>query len=163
MKTIKTLATTLATVLALSTLLVGCKQIPLEEQIAVKDPNSLDFKFVSAKGSKLEQYIRIYDGPNKLGWFVFEFGQKHPCNQGFQKVIKTIAPGLVQYVIDPVSKPFACSLTIRYIFRTDAQGQPYEGWVTEDKDNKNLKLVELTRSVEHFDKVGTKPTYYLVK
>ena len=158
MKTIKTLATTLATVLALSTLLVGCKQIPLEEQIAVKEPNSWDIKSVSGK-----RYIRIYDSPEKLGWFIYEFGQKGTCNQGFQKVIKTAAPGLVQYVLDPVNKSFACDGTLRYIFRTDAQGHPYEGWETYVSDRKKENLSELVKTVAYFEKMGSKPTHFLVK
>lgn len=59
-------------------------------------------------------YIRIYDSPGKVGWFKYEYGQKHPCNQGFQKVIKTVAPGLVQYANDPDAKSYACGTKIRY-------------------------------------------------
>jgi hypothetical protein len=141
--------------------LVGCATQTLEQQIAVKEPGSWDFKVDKKAGGT--EYIRIYDSPGKLGWFKYEYGQKHPCNQGFQKVIKTTAPGLVRYAHDPDAKSFACSETLAYIFRTDAQGQPYEGWFVEIKGKEKREFAELTYNVKYWDDKGFKPNYFLVK
>jgi hypothetical protein len=141
-------------------LLTACQQIPLEQQIAVKEPGSWDFRTDTAGGT---EYIRIYDSPGKLGWFKYEYGQKSPCNQGFQKVIKTVAPGLVQYANDPDAKSFACNEKILYIFRTDANGQPYEGWVTGIKDREKKETPPLAYTVKYWESTGTKPKYFLIK
>ena len=160
MKTIKTLATTLATAVALSTLLVGCKQMPLEEQIAVKEPYSWDFKVIMRDGST--RILRIYDGPDKLGYFVYEYGHKNPCNQGFQKTIKTTAPGVVRYVNDSASKSYACYETIGFYFITDEKGHPLKGWNYLVKDDSGEKLPNLAKQIAALIKRGDKPSYTLV-
>lgn len=146
---------------SLAATLSGCASTTLEQQIAVKEAGSWDFRVKNAAGST--EYIRIYDSPGKVGWFKYEYGQKHPCNQGFQKVIKTVAPGLVQYANDPDAKSYACYGTIRYIFRTDANGQPYEGWVTIFNDLEKKVHPGLTETVNNLDSKGAKPKYFLVK
>jgi hypothetical protein len=161
MKTLNKLFKPVAMAVVAAALLAACKSMPLEEQIAVKEPGSWDFAAKNAAGST--EYIRIYDSPGKVGWFKFEYGQKHPCNQGFQKVIKTVAPGLVRYANDPDAKSFACSTKIAYVFRTDAQGSPYEGWVSEIQDREKSAFAELTYTVKYWDAKGLKPTYSLVK
>jgi hypothetical protein len=141
--------------------LTGCKQIPLEQEIAVKEPGSWDFAVKSSNHSG-NAYVRIYDSPEKLGWFKYEYGQKSPCNQGFQKVTKTTAPGLVQYSNEH-TKSFACGEKIRYIFRTDANGHPYEGWGSGIKDHEKKEFNELASTVRYWDAKGMKPNYFLVK
>lgn len=141
--------------------LTGCASTTLEQQIAVKEPGSRDFKHVRIGGR--EQYIRIYDTPGKVGYFVFEFGQKHPCNQGFQKAIKTVAPGLVSYANDPDAKSFACDEKMRYVFRTDANGQPYEGWFNMINDREKKEFPWMVETVKYLDSETIKPKYFLVK
>ena len=146
---------------SLATVLYGCASTTLEQQIAVKEPGSWDFKHVRIGGR--EQYIRIYDTPGKVGYFVFEFGQKHPCNQGFQKAIKTVAPGLVSYANDPNAKSFACDEKMRYVLRTDANGQPYEGWFNMINDREKKEFPLMAETVKYLDSEGIKPKYFLVK
>ena len=146
---------------SLAATLSGCASTTLEQQIAVKEPGSWDFKINLKAGGT--EYVRIYDAPGKVGWFKYEYGQKHPCNQGFQKVIKTVAPGLVRYALDPDAKSFACDEKLAYIFRTDAQGAPYEGWFTAIKDREKRELPELTYHVRYWESTGWKPNYFLVK
>jgi hypothetical protein len=147
---------------SLATTLSGCAGPTLEQQIAVKEPGSWDFKINLKAGGT--NYIRIYDTPGKLGWFKYEYGQKHPCNQGFQKVIKTVAPGLVQYANDPDAKSFACDEKIRYIFRTDANGHPYEGWTSVAiQDREKKEHPGLVETVKYWDSMGFKPNYLLLK
>jgi hypothetical protein len=141
-------------------ILVGCASTTLEQQIAVKEAGSWDFAVKSASGGT--NYIRIYDSPGKVGWFKYEYGQKHPCNQGFQKAIKTTAHGLVEFS-NAETKSFACNLRIRYIFRTDASGHPYEGWVTELKDGDKRPQPELAKLTKFWDDKNMKPNYFLVK
>lgn len=146
---------------SLAATLYGCASTTLEQQIAVKEPGSWDFKAKNASGTW--EYLRIYDSPGKVGWFLYQYGQKSPCNQGFQKTIKTVAPGLVRYANDPDAKSFACDAKIAYTFRTDAQGNPYEGWVYVFKDRENRQFTELTKQVKYTDSIGAKPTFILVK
>lgn len=146
---------------SLAATLSGCASTTLEQQIAVKEPGSWDFRLDKKSGGT--EYIRIYDTPDKVGWFKYEYGQKHPCNQGFQKVIKTVAPGLVRYALDPEAKSFACDEKLAYIFRTDAQGVPYEGWFSAIKDREKRELSELASQVKYWDSKGAKPNYFLVK
>ena len=146
---------------SLAATLSGCASTTLEQQIAVKEAGSWDFKHVRVGGR--EQYIRIYDTPGKVGYFVFEFGQKHPCNQGFQKAIKTVAPGLVSYANDPNAKSFACDEKNRYVFRTDTNGQPYEGWFSAIKDREKREFSELAYTVKYWDSEKIQPKYFLVK
>ena len=146
---------------SLAATLSGCASTTLEQQIAVQEPGSWDFAVKNAAGST--EYTRIYDSPGKLGFFKFEYGQKSPCNQGFQKVIKTTAPGLVRYVHDPEAKSFACSIRTAYVFRTDALGNPYEGWVTELKDREKKEFLDLAYTVKDWEARGFKPNYLLVK
>jgi hypothetical protein len=147
---------------SLAATLYGCASTTLEQQIAVKEPGSWDFQAKNRSGTM--EYIRIYDSPGKLGWFKYEYGQKHPCNQGFQKVIKTVAPGIVQYANDPDAKSFACDEKIAYIFRTDAQGNPYEGWVMTLKDRDTRKFTrDLALQVKNIDGRGSKPSFILMK
>ncbi len=149
---------------SLATTLSGCAGPTLEQQIAVKEPGSWDFKVDKKSGGT--EYIRIYDSPEKLGWFKYEYGQKHPCNQGFQKVTKTVAPGLVQYS-NAEFKGFACDEKIRYIFRTDENGHPYEGWVNGVRDREKRDFTELSQSVKFIDSKDptgkAKGNYILVK
>jgi hypothetical protein len=140
---------------------VACASTTLEQQIAVKEPGSWDFKYVVPDANA--QYIRIYDSPGKVGFFLYEFGQKHPCNQGFQKTIKTTAPGLVAFENDPDAKSFACNERIRYVFRTDANGRPYEGWFDRRRSHEKTQFVELTKTVNYYDENRKPPKYVLVK
>lgn len=142
-------------------LLMACASTTLEQQIAVKEPGSWDFKYVGT--DRVDTYIRIYDSPGKVGWFKYEYGQKHPCNQGFQKVIKTTTPGLVAYEHDHDAKSFACDMKIRYLFRTDTNGHPYEGWVDSRKRHEKTPFVDLTKAVNYMDKTNQKPSFTLVK
>ena len=148
---------------SLAATLSGCASTTLEQQIAVKEPGSWDFAvFVPSRGGT--EYIRIYDAPGKVGWFKYEYGQKHPCKQGFIKAVKTTAPGLVQYVTDADAKSFACTSKKRYIFRTDTLGHPYEGWESipiEDREEK--EFTEIVGQVNYWDSNGIKPKYLLVK
>jgi hypothetical protein len=146
---------------AMVVFIAACATQSLEQQIAVKEPGSWDFKSVS------EGYVRIFDDQGKIGWFKFEYGQKHPCNQGFQKAIKTVAPGLVSYETDVGSKSFACDSKKRYVFRTDEQGNPYEGWVVVISDREKRNFADLSNTVKWWDAKDpsgkAKPTYILVK
>jgi hypothetical protein len=126
---------------SLAAALSGCASTTLEQQIAVKEPGSWDFKWVGNGGR--EQYIRIYDSPTKVGWFLYEYGQKSPCNQGFQKVIKLTVPGVVQYELDPAAKSFACGSKIAYTFRTDEAGHPKEGWVQWFAEREKKKFQDI--------------------
>jgi hypothetical protein len=146
---------------SLAATLSGCASTTLEQQIAVKEAGSWDFVIHTKAGQT--KYIRIYDSPGKVGYFKYEYGQKHPCNQGFQKAIKTTAPGLVQYATDPDAKSFACDAKTRYVFRTDANGQPYEGWVNEVKDREKKEFMDLAAYVKYSDSTGFKPNYILMK
>ena len=146
---------------SLAATLSGCASTTLEQQIAVKEAGTYDFKINLKTGGT--EYIRIYDAPGKVGWFKYEYGQKSPCNQGFQKVIKTVAPGLVRYANDPDAKSYACYAKIAYIFRTDAQGNPYEGWVSVIQDREKREFPELAYQVRYSDAKGEKPNYFLVK
>ena len=147
---------------SLAATLSGCAGPTLEQQIAVKEPGSWDFRLDKKSGGT--EYIRIYDTPDKVGWFKYEYGQKHPCNQGFVKAVKTTAPGLVQYATDTDAKSFACSSKKRYIFRTDASGHPYEGWETASiQDREKKEFPELAYTVKWWDSKGEKPNYFLVK
>jgi hypothetical protein len=140
--------------------LTGCASTTLEQQIAVKEAGSWDFK--SGGGSTRVQYVRIYDTPGKVGWSVFEYGQKSPCNQGFQKVTKKVAPGLVEYS-NAKTKSFACGSQIRYVFRTDANGHPYEGWGNEFTGREIRDFPELAYSVKWWDANNMKPTHTLMQ
>lgn len=147
---------------SLAATLSGCASTTLEQQIAVKEPGSWDFSVKNAAGST--EYIRIYDSPGKVGYFKYEYGQKHPCNQGFQKMTKETAPGLVQYVTDIEAKAFACNLNKRYIFRTNSQGHPDEGWTTNPiKDGEKRVFSELSDTVKWWDANKIKPTFTLVR
>jgi hypothetical protein len=154
MKTLTKLFRPLAMAVVAAALLAACRSMPLEEQIAVKEPGSWDFKSVSS-----ERYIRIYDNPEKVGSILYEYGQKHPCNQGFQKMLKTTSPGLVQYAVDPALKSFACDEKQRYIFRTDANGIPYEGWISGVKDKEKKEFREMTSVVKYWELNNIKPMY----
>ena len=156
----KTIAKALGAV-AVVAMLAACASTTLEQQIAVKEIGSWDFKINLKAGGT--EYIRIYDALGKVGWFKYEYGQKHPCNQGFQKVIKTVAPGLVRYAIDPDVKSLACDEKLAYIFRTDALGVPYEGWFITIKDREKRELPELANLVKYWDSKDMKPNYFLVK
>lgn len=147
---------------SLAATLSGCASTTLEQQIAVKEAGSWDFQVKNRSGAT--EYIRIYDGPGKVGWFLYQYGQKSPCNQGFQKTIKTVAPGFVQYANDPDAKSFACDKKLAYIFRTDAQGNPYEGWgmLLNDRDKRDFTS-DLAKQVKHSESTGQKPSYFLVK
>jgi hypothetical protein len=136
--------------------LTGCASTTLEQQIAVKEPGSWDFAVKNASGST--EYVRIYDNPDKVGWFKYEYGQKHPCNQGFQKVTKTVAPGLVEYS-NADTKSFACGTKIRFVFRTDASGHPYEGWVNEIPGREKKDFLGLAQTVKWWDANNIKPTH----
>lgn len=127
---------------SLAATLLGCASTTLEQQIAVKEAGSWDFAVKSA--SRGVEYIRIYDSPGKVGYFKFEYGQKHPCNQGFQKAIKSTAPGWIALTTDSTEKSFTCDSRRRYIFRLDEKGAPYEGWSQEiaDKEGKNFSDFE---------------------
>jgi hypothetical protein len=160
MKTLNKLFKPVVIAVVAAALLAACKSMPLEEQIAVKEPGSWDFRVI---GGVRDQYVRVFDGPGKVGWTIIEYGQKHPCNQGFQKAIKTAADGLVQYVIDPDSKSFACDVKTRYIFRTDVNGNPFEGWRTEIKDREKKEFRDMVNIVKYWDEKSEKPSYYLVK
>ena len=94
---------------------------------------------------------------------MYEYGQKSPCNQGFQKVIKTVAPGLVSYANDPNAKSFACDEKMRYVLRTDANGQPYEGWFNMINDREKKEFPLMAETVKYLDSEGIKPKYFLVK
>lgn len=147
---------------SLAATLSGCASTTLEQQIAVKEVGSWDFAVKSVSGGT--NYIRIYDSPGKVGWFKYEYGQKHPCNQGFVKAVKTIAPGLVQYETDTDAKSFACDSKKRYIFRTDALGNPYEGFESFPiKDREKKEFPELIFSVKYWDSKGEAPKYFLVR
>ena len=146
---------------SLAATLYGCASTTLEQQIAVKEAGTYDFKINLKTGGT--EYVRIYDHPGKVGFLKYEYGQKHPCNQGFQKVIKTVAPGLVRYAIDPDVKSLACDEKLAYIFRTDAQGVPYEGWFTVIKDREKREWSELAYQVKYWEQNGAKPNYFLVK
>ena len=146
---------------SLAATLLGCASTTLEQQIAVKEAGSWDFVIHTKAGET--KYIRIYDSPGKVGWFKYEYGQKSPCNQGFQKVIKTVAPGLVSYANDPDAKSFACDEKMRYVFRTDANGQPYEGWFNMIKDREKKEFLDLAAYAKAVDSQGMKPQYILVK
>ncbi len=159
MKTLPKLILALCIAAPLLATLSGCAGPTLEQQIAVKEPGSWDFKVKNSAGSW--EYIRIYDAPGKVGYFKFEYGQKNPCNQGFQKMIKTTAPGLVEYVRDPDTKSFACAGTLRYIFRTNAQGQPYEGWAGYFSDREKKKFMPFEEMTKLRDSTGELPTIIL--
>jgi hypothetical protein len=150
---------------AATTILVGCASQPLEQQIAVKEAGSWDFKTktLDANGEP-KRIVRIYDKPGKLGFEVFEYGQKHPCNQGFQKVIKKTAPGLVRYATDLDSRSFACTSKLEYIFRTDANGHPYEGWeMMPINDREKKEFPDFVKTVKYFDDKNMKPNYFVMK
>lgn len=161
MKTSYKLILAAALAASLAATLSGCKQMPLEQEMGAKEPGSWDFAVKNEAGST--EYIRIYDSPGKLGWFKYEYGQKSPCNQGFQKVIKTTAPGLVRYAHDPEAKSYACGSKLAYVFRTDANGHPYEGWSILIKNSEKRELPELKYTVKDWDAKGFKPNYLLVK
>lgn len=148
-------------------LLTACKSMPLEEQIleGMNEAGTYTFKHVGptvVSGAR-EQFIRIHDKPGKVGFEVFEYGQKHPCNQGFQKAIKTTASGLVAYEQDANARSIACNEKLRYIFRTDAGGRPYEGWFDARKVNDKRQFVDLTRTEKFYEEKAILPKYQLVK
>lgn len=149
---------------SLAATLSGCASTTLEQQIAVKEPGSWDFKSknLDAKGEP-KRIVRIYDKPGKVGFEVFEYGQKHPCNQGYQKAIKKTALGLVSYERDRDAESFACDGAGRYFFRIDASGQPYEGWNDGAEDKRKTQLVELSKQAAYFDKIKCAPTFTLAK
>jgi hypothetical protein len=145
-------------------LLVACASTTLEQQIAVKEPGSWDFKSRALDvNGEPKRIVRIHDKPGKVGFEVFEYGQKHPCNQGFQKTIKTTATGLVSYEQDSDASSFACKGKGRYLFRADENGQPYEGWNGWVEDRSKTQFVELSKRVAYLDKINEAPTFTLVK
>jgi hypothetical protein len=158
------LAASLAASLAAT--LSGCASTTLEQQIAVKEPGSWDFKYASNISGGYG-YLRIYDNPSKIGWIVNEYGQKHPCSQGFTKAIKNTAPGWIGFTTDNNEKSFACDTRLRLIFRMNDQGVPYEGWAQKFTDRERKELPDFESTVKQWDAAllvkKSNATYTLVK
>jgi hypothetical protein len=134
---------------SLAAALSGCASTTLEQQIALKEVGSWDFQVKNASGAT--EYIRIYDSPGKVGYFKYEYGQKHPCNQGFQKAIKSTAPGWIAFTTDANEKSFACNSRLRYIFRTNDEGVPYDGWLQKVADHERKDFPDFESTVKRWD------------
>jgi hypothetical protein len=134
---------------SLAATLSGCATTTLEQQIAVKEPGSWDFKYNQTGGGV--GYIRIYDSLDKTGWTVNEYGQKSPCSQGFIKAIKTTAPGWIAFTTDSKDKSFACDKNFRFIFRTNDQGTPFEGWLQVVTDRSGKDFPDFESSAKKWD------------
>jgi hypothetical protein len=154
----KTFAKALGAI-AVAVVLTACATQTLEQQIAVKEPGSWDF---ITKNSRGVEYVRIYDSPEKVGWFKYEYGQKSPCNQGFQQVTKTTSAGLVQYSnVD--TKSFACGEKIAYVFRVDQNDQPFEGWVQAIPATEKRTFIDLPSYGRWIEKNNIVPKFSLIK
>jgi hypothetical protein len=143
------------------TVLVGCATQTLEQQIAVKEPGAWDFKSIDLRLSGGYRYTRLYDKPGKVGWEVMEYGQKHPCNQGFTEAVKTTTLGFVRYE-SANTKSFACDIKMAYVFRTDENGKPYEGWYFAIPLKEQRKFVDINNFTKWNDKEKYPADYKLV-